>query len=237
MTTPSAALGSVPKDGRTAAENDDRAAAGQLRYAVADGATDSGRAGVWAEILAAGFVLNWPVPVRIFDTRTLDRLRVRWRRTVYRDTLPWHAIWKLDRDPAAAAFAGVELDPPSRSYDVVAVGDCCVFHIRRRKLVDVGPIDDWRKFTSRPDLVKATRGEESHRAALWQYHGTYEHGDLLVLATDALSKYLLRRYERTGEVDIDECDVGSDHFADWVVGARGTGELDNDDTTACVVTL
>lgn len=211
--------------------------AGSFRFAVADGATDSGRAGLWAEILAKAFVWSSPAPVNIFDTRVLTTLRMRWRSEAYRDNLPWHAIWKLDSHPAAAAFAGVEIDTISRSYVAVAVGDSCVFHIRQGALVGVGPITDWQDFGSRPDLVRAASSDDSHHAALWRYEGLYEHGDALVLTTDALAKYFLRWHERTGKVELPECDVDSTSFIDWVANARGTGELDNDDTTICVVIL
>lgn len=237
MTAVSAALGSVPKDGRTEEENEDRAAAGLFRFALADGATDSGRAEVWAELLVKAFVSSWPTPVDIFDARVLDSLRLSWRNEVYREGLPWHAEWKLDTRPAAATFAGVAVDQPSRSYTAVAVGDCCVFHIRRAALVSAGPIADWRNFGSRPDLVRAASSDISPLSAQWRYEAAYQCGDALVLATDALAKFLLRQHERTRKVDIDEYGVGSDSFADWVAAARGLEELDNDDTTICVVTL
>ncbi|WP_280276692.1 hypothetical protein [Nocardia wallacei] len=231
-------MGTVAKDGRTDKENDDRAAAGLFRFAVADGATDAGRAGTWAEILVDAFVRNWPAPVDIFAPNHLAALREQWRSEVYRPDLPFHATWKLDLRPGAAAFVGVEVDWRARTYSAVAVGDCCLLHIRGDELVTVGPIDDWKEFGSRPQLVKAAAGEETFRRAVWRNAGRYESADVLLLASDALAQCLLRRFQECDAADIETWDTGlRNGFAEWVSARRAHGELNNDDTTMCMVML
>ncbi|MFQ6326065.1 protein phosphatase 2C domain-containing protein [Nocardia sp. CWNU-33] len=238
MAVISALLGSVAKDGRDDDENEDRAAAGRYRFAVADGATDAARPEVWAEILVAAFVRTWPTSVGVFEARELARLREQWRSAVYRPGLPWHATMKLDCRPAAAAFVGVEIDVLHGCYVATAVGDSCVLHVRRGELLSAGPLEDWRQFGSYPPLVKATAGDETFRTALWRCESRYQPGDVLILATDALAKYFLRHYEMSEKLDIDECRVESnDAFSEWVADARLRRGLDNDDTTICVVAL
>ncbi|MEV0294929.1 hypothetical protein [Nocardia sp. NPDC050710] len=225
-----AALGWVPKDGRDPGVNDDRGGAGLNRFAVADGAATSARAEVWAEILVHAFVGQGLDP---FDPAVLAELRRLWRLEVDRARLPWHAIAKL-REGGAAAFVGLELDSAEMRYRAVAVGDSCILHLRGPELLRAGPIEDWKCFNRFPQLVGTTE-DESFRATLWRDEGSYQAGDVFVLASDALAKYLLRSYGHVNELDIGSCDGEDEKFAEWVIDARLHDGLDNDDTTVCVV--
>ncbi|WP_433672432.1 hypothetical protein ACQP06_12905 [Nocardia sp. CA-136227] len=237
MTAIPAWVESVAKNGRAPAENEDRAGAGRYRFAVADGATDSARAEVWADILVEAFIRT-PV-TDIFDPIVLARLREQWWTEVDRPGLPWHATRKLREQPGAAAFVGIEVDPTRESFAVTAVGDSCALHIRQGELLAVGPVENSRQFGSyQPCLVKALADAELFRDLLWHNEFSYQPGDVVVLASDALAKYLLRCHEADGRLELDGwADESAPPFTDWVARARAHDGLDNDDTTVCVVML
>ncbi|WP_280252448.1 hypothetical protein [Nocardia abscessus] len=226
-----AALGWVAKDGRDPGENDDRGGAGQFRFAVADGAATSARPEVWAEILVHAFVGRGLDP---FDPLVLPELRRQWRSEVHQRELPWYARAKLE-EGGAAAFVGLELDIANHRYRCVAVGDSCLLHLRGADLLVAGPIDDWEQFDRFPRLIHTT-DNDSFRAALWRTEGPYQSGDVFILASDALAKYLLRCHRLDHRIDFAMGHADSEErFADWVIHARLHDELDNDDTTVCVV--
>ncbi|WP_280356642.1 hypothetical protein [Nocardia otitidiscaviarum] len=229
--TPAVQLGWIAKAGRDIGENDDRAAAGLYRFAVADGAATSARPEVWAEILVHAFVGAGLNP---FEPAALTYLRGLWQSEVYRANLPWHATAKL-RQGGAAAFVGLEIDPHRAHFEAWAVGDACVLHLRDDQLLHVGPIDRSERFSRFPVLVTTVAGDQAHCAGVWHAEGSYRSGDRFLLASDALAKYLLRRYERGGSLAV--ASEFARNFAEWVDRARRQEDLDNDDTTVCVVAV
>ncbi len=228
-----AALGWVVKDGRDPGEYEDSAVAGNYRFAVADGASDSARAEVWADLLVYAFVREQVDP---FDAGELNRLRHLWRGEVYRPGLPWHALSKLALG-GAATFLGVSVDPDQTSYSVTALGDSCLLHLRAGLLVTGGPVDGSTRFGRKPACVKSTFEDDSFHNLLWRFTIPYKPGDVLILATDALSKYLLRCHEQNRKLDVESHLDTNEAFGEWVVHARAHDGLENDDTTICVVRL
>ncbi|MBO0840924.1 MAG: hypothetical protein J2O49_08915 [Sciscionella sp.] len=229
MTPPTALIGWAAKAGREPGENEDRAAAGTQRFAVADGATRSARPEIWAEILVHAFVEHRDP----FDPIVLADLRSQWLHEVDQPGLPWHAIAKLQLG-GAATFVGLELDERGLHYSCHAIGDACLLHLRDGNLLTVGPLDQPDQFGSDPDLLTTLAFDTRHQHAMWSADGDYRPGDQFVLASDALAKYLLRRHHTSAAVDMDAVLHGD--FDQWVVAARAEDGLDNDDTTICLVT-
>ncbi|WP_067669620.1 hypothetical protein [Nocardia miyunensis] len=232
MPSATATLWSITKADKPV--NEDRADASADRFAIADGTSDSARAEVWADILVKAYVREHIEP---WDAAELTRLRRLWRDEVYLPTLPWHAKSKLARG-AGATFVGVRLTPDRACYDVTAVGDSCLLHFRDESLVTAGPVDGCTRFGRNPPSIRSPFGDaDTFRKSLWRFTIPYQPGDTLLLATDALSKYLLRAHEQGRKVDMGEHLATEEAFAQWVTDARAHDDLDNDDTTVCVVQL
>ncbi|MFI0466581.1 hypothetical protein ACH347_21085 [Saccharopolyspora sp. 5N102] len=221
----------VPKRGRVAAENEDSVAcdAGHGRFAVADGASTSARPEVWSEILVNAFTHDG---VDLLAPEVLERLRRSWWQQVARPGLPW---WALEKLPQGAAAAFVGLTVRDSGYQVRAVGDSCFFHLRGPEMLLVGPLDRAERFSRFPNLISTNPDGPTAVDAAWEGGGSYEAGDLFVLATDALAKHLLQVYEAAGHLIPVSDHLGSpEAFAEFVAHSRESG-MDNDDTTVCVV--
>ncbi|GAA3246707.1 hypothetical protein ACFO1B_49595 [Dactylosporangium siamense] len=222
-----ASLHSVVKLGRSPDENEDSAAvdAAGGRFAVADGAATSARAEVWSRILVDAYVHDAVEPCA-----ALTVLRGRWLAAVSAPDLPWYAQAKLLRG-GAATFAGLTLDAAARTYRVTAVGDSCVFHFRGADLLLAAPIADSAAFNRFPAALSTRPEDGPMECPLWT--GEYRPGDVFVLATDALAKFILTRHEtHRGTPPIEALRAD---FSRRVAGYRRRGLLGNDDTTLCVV--
>lgn len=223
---------SEPKEGRTRSENEDSHEANKAlgRYAVADGASTAARSEVWSRLLTRSFVVEKRDPL---CSHTLTDLRTRWWNTVSGGSLPWFARTKL-LEGSAATFLGLALDP--ERFHARAVGDSCLFHLRGDNLLSGGPLERSEQFTRSPPLVYTHPSRELLNDDVWVSQGTYCRGDTFVLATDAAAKYLLRQYETNGTMS-SLLQSGNDSavFRSRVCELRSTGQLDNDDTTVCVI--
>lgn len=216
-----------PKAGHRPDEYEDaaactEAAAYPFRAAVADGATESAFARLWAERLVDRYVEagGW-TPLAPLQQAWQDEVAPR------AASLPWYAAAKAEQGAYAAAL-GCTWHPGGR-WTARAVGDCCLFHLRGGREQLRWPVEAPEAFDHHPALlpsrphvlVPPTRERE----------GGWQAGDAFVLATDALAAWLMRvGPERALTLD----PAG---FRSAVAAARADGTLRNDDVTLAVVTI
>ncbi|HET8538489.1 MAG TPA: hypothetical protein VFL83_01325 [Anaeromyxobacter sp.] len=167
------------------------------RLAVADGATEASFSALWAALLAESWVRSRAsgadFPRRLAAARRLWARKVRGRR------LPWYAEEKARRG-AYAAFLGVALVPRTGAFRAVAVGDCNLFLLRglgpALRLARSFPLERSEEFGSSPFLLgSVARPDDDPSPHVRVTEGIVPGDGLLLLASDALSAWLLRREE------------------------------------------
>ncbi|HEX5404133.1 MAG TPA: hypothetical protein VFX16_17740 [Pseudonocardiaceae bacterium] len=199
------------------------------RFAVADGASTSARSEMWSQLLVDAYVQG----SNPFAADVLAQLRRRWRELVMSPDLPWFALRKIE-EGSAAAFLGVTIDPDQRAFHAIMVGDCCLFHIRRGQLLSASPLDRSDQFSRFPELLSSRSGDDPKEPV--ERIGQLRDEDVLVLATDAMAKSLLRVFETHQRIlPLDMMTRSRDDFSRKVASYRQRGYLDNDDVTLCVV--
>jgi hypothetical protein len=194
----------LPKAGADWAEYEDaiginRAA---LRFAVADGATESFASAAWARLLA----LNWvaepegisPERFQVMVGRLGADLHEEWTRT----ELAWYAEEKAKRG-SHAAFAGLQLAEfgDLLMWTAIALGDACLMVRNGGKLSESFPLSSPEQFGTRPIMVPSLASNQpdafSHLAIKM---GTARPGDIFLLMTDAAAAWYLVQSEMAGSV-------------------------------------
>ena len=211
---------------------------GLFRFAVADGATETSFAGLWARRLVRAYGSgcfagnDWMEQLR--------REQTGWYEDVLQKPLPWYAEEKV-RSGAYAALLGLELFSVG-NWRSLAIGDCCVLQWRREEVVAAFPAEASAYFTSRPFLVpsNSTANGDLVEQAQWA-GGDWQHGDRFALLSDALGHWAWRSLE-AGEppwAALEELHRAGQQrtFGEWVHGLRQSGELRNDDVTAVLVAV
>jgi hypothetical protein len=226
---------SQPKSGSGADEYEDASASNLAlnRFAVADGATESSYAGLWARMLVEEFVSTPSREPGSWAT-WLPQVQARWELAVGHRPLPWYAEIKWQQG-AFATFLGLVLQPPH--WEALAVGDSCLFHIRGRKLLHAFPIDRSAEFSTSPWLV-GSRGFTPQMMVPRELRcgGDYRAGDRLWLMTDALAHWFLVLLEAGQqpwellEPLLDLADAKA-RFTSWIAALRGAHQIRNDDVT------
>jgi hypothetical protein len=228
----------LARRGNTPAEYEDAFAADDAagRYAVADGATESGFAALWARLLVDGFVERPGEDVQSFPA-AIAPLQERWGSDVRSRKLPWHARPSA-RQGAFATFLGIMV--LGDRWQAVAVGDTCLFHTRGHELLRAFPLDRSANFGNVPPLIGARTPVEVLRArqCLWT-DARGQAGDRLWMTTDALAQWCLAECESGGNPwqmleSLLEGTGGGD-FAAWIEGLRDAGRLRNDDVTLLAI--
>jgi hypothetical protein len=226
-----------------------------LRLAVADGASESSFAGVWAKLLVQSFCRVQSVvatlqecdvgTVRVHDQTMLkgfERARAVWQRCYATRKLPWYAEQKRDMG-AFAAFLGLEVLEPEHSdaagsWVATAIGDACVFQFRQDALLRAFPIDTPEVFSQSPLLLTSKQSAVSQAEGIQCLSGEWQSGDEFLLLTDAaacwlLKSLLLRDADPLGFLHSIR---SQQDFSSWVGSQRaevveGQPRLRNDDVT------
>ncbi|RMF60034.1 MAG: hypothetical protein D6746_07415 [Bacteroidetes bacterium] len=194
------------------------------RAAVADGATETAFAAWWARALVEGYVAGEAGSPAALAAMVEGR-RAAWQAAVA-DVLPagpWYLADKV-REGAAAALLGLTLHEQG-TWQALAVGDCCLFHVRGGQVHLRWPVADPSGFGHRPALVHSRSGP---KLAVEERTGIWHPGDRFVLATDALAAWLMTSRA--------EAHWTEENFADRIAHDRTRG-LRNDDVTLVVIDL
>src|SRR5262245_11739822 len=230
----------VPKRGHKMEEYEDAAAGHGLagRFAVADGATESAFAGSWARALAEAFVQG-PVAAGGW-ARWLPDVRRRWLKEIDGKELPWYLEEKFQQG-AFATLLGVELEAKKKIWEwkAVAVGDCCLFHLRGDKLLCSFPLESSIDFGTQPDLLGSRSGDKPHD---YRAKGRARFGDTFLLLSDALAQWALKREELRRPLWRELREVLDAHepqaaFQSWVDKCWESRELKTDDVTLLTIDL
>ena len=234
---------SLPKRGHSAQEYEDAFAADpkEGRFAVADGASESSFANRWAQLLVDGFIR--PAGTPVLETAWLNSLRRRWADEVDRQELPWYADEKRDMG-AYATFAGLAIkqgnEGPGGRWNAWAVGDSCIFQVRKDALVQAFPMERSDSFGNHPSLICSRPDGAEHKlkrdGARWQA------GDHLYLMTDALAQWFLKQNEHAKK-PWQTLDRFFTELADnaargnWIEQQRDREAMRNDDITLVSIYL
>ncbi len=210
------------------------------RVSVTDGATEASFSQLWALLLAEAWVRNRSTGAEF--TGRLGGARRLWRRKVKSRKLPWYAAEKASRG-AYAAFLGLSVVAPSGAWRAVAVGDCNLFQLEGLgpdlSLVCAFPLERSDEFGSSPFLLGSmARAEDDPAPHVRLAEGVLPPRGMLLLASDALSAWLLRRAERGEPVWEAVSPLGiadASDFVSLVEAAREDGARNDDMTLVRIV--
>jgi hypothetical protein len=240
----------LPRAGNDAAEYEDayqprsdgRHSARRLRFAMADGASESMLSGRWADVLTR----TWCKGARSRTADVLAEAVGSWdghlaEYLADRQSQDRPIQWFEEPGLAQGAFAtflGVHFATRRTNtgvWSAAALGDTCLFHVRADELLTAFPVKASADFGSSPNLVPSKADDVERIAAhVEEREGEWQSGDLFVLATDALSAWFLTEVEagrQPWEQLLGFTARGQAAFAEWANGLRAQGRLRNDDVT------
>jgi hypothetical protein len=221
---------SSPKIGASPEENEDAwlVDANTGLIAVSDGASSSFGASVWSRALVEAATVTGGSNAE-FVAACVQRAAAVWTARHTSGEVAWWAQEGMRRGAFATLLVvrigGVER---GRSWTALAVGDSCVFHLRRAghdwTLVGSFPLSTPEEFGSHPDLLSSVAQQLPTPVTT---AGALQSGDVLLAATDAVSEWLLTMPSRLAFAAV--ADVNQ--FAEVVMTARHERTMVNDDAT------
>lgn len=187
---------SLAKEGATAEENEDSSAvdADHGTIAVSDGASSSFGARVWSRALVDEAVRSVAPLDPSLVPSVMAAAAEQWQQHHTAEDLPWWAQEGLRRGGFATLLVvRIGEGPQGRAWQALAVGDSCVFHLRREvdgwQVVRAFPLETAEAFGSHPVLLSSVSAAPTDGIEFGD--GELVAGDVLLAATDAVSEWLL----------------------------------------------
>jgi hypothetical protein len=220
---------SVPKSGGDATDYEDAASIADrnwpVRAAVADGATESVYAGLWADMLVDTFVEVGPDPAALISA--VQTRQSEWHAAVQERAAeqPWYVQAKAEEGAFATGLVLSVHD--DGTWAAASIGDCGLFHLQDDD-AQGWPTDDPEAYTNRPALIPSRGADRIPTPDTTS--GRWTPGDTFLLATDAVAAWLLRVGPRT----VLDADASVDARVET---ARADETLRNDDATLLILKM
>lgn len=223
----------------------------ELRFAVADGASEGMLSGAWAKLLVelhCRFDWSGGSVERFLESAygewksfTSEYLRTRETRN---SPVQWYEEPGFE-EGAFSTLLGLTLtgaaQDRSGDWTAIAVGDSCLFQVRGTALVNKFPVEQSSDFNSRPVLLASNPARNDDAvSATRRMSGTFESGDTFYLMTDALARWSMKEDEdgkRPWVVLRDHATRDAPAFSAWIAALRKDRELRNDDVTVIRIDL
>ena len=220
----------APKSGHAATEYEDAYAVepGALRFAVADGASETSFARQWAELLVDRFVQEPPTPEALREW--MAPMQAEWAGANKPKATAWYAEEKA-RDGAFSSLLGVALE--NGRWRALAVGDSCLVVVRSGKVLRAFPLAHAADFNNRPLLLSSVaKANQNVWDTVRVEEGELVAKDHLLLMTDALAQWFLAESEMGRRPWAALARAATpEAFGSLVDYLRSGGALRNDDVT------
>jgi hypothetical protein len=208
----------------------------EFSCALADGATQASFSKNWAEILVRNTGSQPDVPKNLM--RYISSAKSEWESEIEKKKLSWPAEIKV-RQGAFCTYLWFHLleedhKKDQQKWEAVGIGDSCLFHFRNTALLESFPLKKSDGFNNTPALISTNLSRNAGCRSPQLINGSWQYGDDFLLATDALSAWMMKTRE-DGQEDayqlLKNRSESRFDFVRWVNALRNSGSIKNDDTT------
>lgn len=246
---------SLCKEGNREEENEDAVypqlvngsslVADQFSCAMADGATTSSFSRLWANLLVKESSISHNMSMDFYQT--INAARASWKAALPDKELPWPTAIKVKQGAFATLMwfhiwqkNGVyplNTHPADHGWTANAVGDTCLFQVVKGKFVSTFPFTQAKEFSNTPELISTNLTYA--RSKCGSLSGKWQRGDHFLIATDALSEWMIRNLE-SGSLTwalVSENLTSLVRFQTWIRYLRRQSLIKNDDTSLICLTV
>ena len=230
----------LPKENHTADECEDTFAYevdGNLRCAVADGASNSSYSATWGKLLVNDYIVSGGNTL----VERMGSLQARWHAGIQWDDLKFPFREKA-MEGDHSTLLGISFYPCGHdhgTWEAIAIGDSCLFQVRNDSLIRSFPLQKSSEFNDFPPLLSSIPiNIRQLQNSMKTCNGDCQAKDVFLLATDAAARWFIVRNEEGAKPWIDVEKLGTvEEFSEFIVSLRQTHSIEDDDVTILRIEL
>jgi serine/threonine protein phosphatase PrpC len=214
-------------------------------FAISDGASQSFYPAIWAKLLVQHFcedpeisASNWKAWLEPIQARWLAEVRSRVEAAKSQGKPTWIEGYNGLNAKRSATSTFIGLRFSEDKIKACVVGDSCLFVLRNRNLESY-LLTRSEDFNDRPEYFASDPKDNHFQPHFFDIHLNVEQSDqaYLILATDALSEYVIRRFEQKENIFSSLLAISSqEQLERFVASARHqTLRMKNDDVTLLIL--
>ncbi|MBI4854027.1 MAG: hypothetical protein HY819_19710 [Acidobacteria bacterium] len=221
----------------------------EQRFAIADGIGESFYSRLWAKTLVTGLVAT--APFQFLESEQdlvewLEPMQMTWKKIVEWEQSPQIASHQLESGTFSTLLGLQLLDPEPVSplpgtkpadeqmrWQAIAIGNSCLFQIRRDHLNYAFPLNSSNQFNSNSSSISSVASKNQQ---IWrQFHHCQEicyETDTFFLMTESLAQWFLLEYEQERKPWAELYYLqDQEDFQDFITNLRNSGKIRNTDVT------
>jgi Protein phosphatase 2C len=215
-----------------------------LIYAISDGASSSPDAKTWSEMLVTASK-DFGTDESKFEN-LLPGLKIKWetdwrRRKEENPSSDWWMDESHESLNAATlcvlSFSDTSNCLGNKKWTSLIVGDSCLFQIRENKLINTSPLLHSSEFNNSPELI-CSNERIKDKLVKHKNEGFARKGDIFILATDAVSSWILGNYEKNNLTRLNlmlDQNLDEQQFKKLIMDERLDRSMEDDDSTIVIV--
>jgi len=213
-------------------------------FAIADGVSVSPFSSIWSKKIVTKFVCN---PPSISDMNSeyihewLEDIQKEWMENIQNEEAHELILELVKEKGSATTFLGGVFDSTSKHkvLNVYAIGDTNIFILRKSKSKiseeDIFPIKSIEQFTDLTQAIFSIKSSNSE-LVLKKEKFVVEKGDSIILATDAMAKWILKS-SNLGQKPWNKILKNKNSIEKFIDELRATNKIDDDDTTCMILQI
>lgn len=214
--------------------------------AIADGASSGMLSGSWSRILTQA-ICHAPIPLENLDF-ILDEATNTWNswlqeyyqaREEQNRPIRWYEEPGLEAGAYSTLCVFSAQDGESPRWQALAIGDSCLFQLRRHQIITCFPLASAQAFNNAPALLSSSlQNRQNLEEHILQAQGDWQNGDQFFLMTDALARFFLDQLQSGPDILADlELIHTTEDFSVWINSLRIQKQIHNDDVTFLRISL
>ena len=216
-------------------------------FAIADGVSEAPYSQIWADKVVNRFIEKPFVPdlnaQKLKDW--LEDIRKKWSSEI--DQHQSHEqteqanelIMEMTREGGGSTtFLGMIIQKKKKKYQklqLFGIGDTNMFLIRNNRIKEKFPITLVESFTDHTIGLRSIDNASQKIPELKEFNA--KRGDIVILATDALAKWIFKYYKKGGEYSWKRILKNKNNIQNFIDELRDTNKIDDDDTTCIIIRI
>ena len=209
-------------------------------FAIADGVSTAPFSQTWSNNVVKKFIEK-PFASDLNEQKLkdwLEDIRKEWSSEIDQRKSPKMILERAKEVGGSTTFLGMIIQEMKKKYQklqLFGIGDTNMFLIRNKRIKYSFPVTSVESFTDQTIGLCSIDNASQKIPELKEFNA--KRGDIVILATDALAKWIFKYYKKGGEYSWKRILKNKNDIQNFIDKLRDAKKIDDDDTTCIIIKI